>query len=91
MAVADPLDALALRPAAVDGDLVEPTLLALDRDDSLRRLKTFERLGRNVVSGVDLALLERRHHRVAVGEEPEDDLVDLGLGHPSSCRSPSAA
>ena len=35
-----------------------------------------------VVRGVDLALLERRDHRVGVVEEPEDDLVDLRLAAP---------
>ena len=38
MAVADPIDALVLGPAAVDGDLGEPALLSLQRDDPLGRL-----------------------------------------------------
>ena len=61
---------------AVHRQLGEPALASGDGHDAVVVLESLERLGRDVVGGVDLALLQRGHHRVGVGEDPEHDPVD---------------
>src|SRR4029079_3586790 len=62
MAVADP----AL--SAVEGELGEAALLAVDDGDAVALLEQVDRGIRNVVGDVDLTLLERSNHRIRVGE-----------------------
>ena len=65
-------DGASSRPgAAVDRDLVEASLVALDCDDPVSDVEALDRLRGDVVRRVDLALLERRDHRVGVVEDPE--------------------
>ena len=66
----------------VQRQLVEATLLPLNRNDALGLRKVAERRRLDVVSRVDLALLQREDLRVLVREDPEHDLVDRGLPMP---------
>ena len=56
--------------------LGEAALLARHDLDVRLLLEALDAAERDVVGGVDLALLQRRDHGVGVGEDPEDDPVD---------------
>ena len=69
---------------AVQHEVVEATLLALDADDALGRRELRERRRGHVVRGVELAALQRGDHGVGVPEDAEDDLVDRDLAPPEA-------
>ena len=61
---------------AVHRQLREPALAARHGFDVGIVLQLFEARRRDQVGGIDLAFLQRRHHRVRVGEDAEHDPVD---------------
>ena len=63
---APPLSAISVKPPWSPSTVTMPSVLE----------QLFDRGVRHVVGEVDLTLLQRRDHRVGVGEHAEDDAVD---------------